>query len=41
MATEGNEIKDERLDTHEDGGDDEVRTLQLGCDSELRARAPS
>ncbi|KAL2004037.1 hypothetical protein VTN02DRAFT_835 [Thermoascus thermophilus] len=23
MATEGNEIKDERLDTHEDGGDDE------------------
>lgn len=26
MATEGNEVKDEHLDTHEEGGDDEVRS---------------
>jgi hypothetical protein len=25
MATEEPEVKDERLDTHEEGGDDEVR----------------
>jgi hypothetical protein len=28
MATEEPEVKDERLDTHEEGGDDEVRFIE-------------
>ena len=31
MATEGNVIRDERLDTHDDGGDDEVCFRAVGA----------